>query len=115
MVLIAPSAPALQVLVNICKTYVSQNELQLNNRKSKYMVFKNDLVKDFDCPKIFIDNDAIDLYNCVDYLGMLIRDDLSDEDSILNSIKGIYARGNLITKHFRNCSKEVKVKLFLSY
>ena len=39
MVLIAPSAAALQMLVDTCDAYISQNGLQLNNSKSKYVVF----------------------------------------------------------------------------
>ena len=30
-------------------------------------------------------------------------------------IKGVYARGNVILKRFKNCSTQVKVKLFNSY
>ena len=72
-------------------------------------------MKEFDALQIFIGNHALSQHNRVNYLGMLIRDDCKDDDSMLSSIKGIYTRGNLLTRKFSKCSKEVKVKLFQSY
>ncbi len=43
-VLIAPSATALQQLLNICQDFVKENDLELNLSKSKYMVFKTDIL-----------------------------------------------------------------------
>ena len=83
MVLIAPSAAALQKLVDTCYAYISQNGLQLNNGKSKFMAFKNELVKEFDAPQIYIGNHALSQHNRVNYIRMLIRDDCKDDDSML--------------------------------
>ena len=115
MVLLAPSAFALQSLLDICNMFLKENDLVLNYRKSKYMVFKNDLIDDYDCPRIYIDDSALDLYFSVQYLGMWLRDDLSDNDSVLSTLKGVYCRSNLIVRNFNKCSKQVKTKLFLSY
>lgn len=115
MVILAPSAFALQALVDICNVFVKENDLLLNCSKSKYMVFKSKIVDSFDCPHIFIDKTALDVYFSLDYLGMWIRDDLSDDDSVLSSVKGVYSRSNLICRNFRNCNKDVKKRLFQSY
>ena len=115
MVLLAPSASALQSLVDLCSDYIKENDLLLNCKKSKYMVFKNKLVAEFDCPKIYIDNAPIDLYCGVEYLGMQVRDDFLDDDSVISTMKGIYSRSNLITKNFSHCCTDVKVKLFKNF
>jgi hypothetical protein len=44
-VLIAPSPSALQELVDVCQTFVTENDLQLNKTKSKFTIVKNEIIQ----------------------------------------------------------------------
>ena len=41
--------------------------------------------------------------------------DRSDDDSVDEVIRGLYARGNMIKRRFFMCSEDVKITLFRSY
>ena len=49
------------------------------------------------------------------YLGVTIAANISDDESIHKQCKALYARGNVILRHFRMCSDDVKCLLFSSY
>ena len=49
------------------------------------------------------------------YLGVLLTSTMTDDADIQRQIKATYARGNALIKQFRNCSEDVKVKLFKAY
>ena len=114
-VLVAPSPSALQQLLNLCELFVTENDLKINVRKSKYMVFRTDLVKGMKCPEVFSNNSVIDQVSEVKYLGVFLCDDFSDDMSMVNCIRGTYARGNLLKRNFKHCTQDVKVRLFQSY
>ena len=114
-VLIAPSATALQQLLNICQDFVKENDLELNPSKSKYMVFKTDIIKGLQCPDVYINETLITRVANVKYLGVHICDDLSDDMAIANCVQGTYTRGNIIKRNFSCCTQDVKLKLFQSY
>ena len=44
-----------------------------------------------------------------------MSDSFSDDDDMLRVRKGIYIQGNKLITQFRQCSEEVKVKLFQTY
>lgn len=114
-VLLAPSATALQQLLDTCCDFIAKNDLQLNAAKSKYMVFGSDITKGIQHPDVFIEGQAIRFYTNVKYLGVQISENLKDDLSIINCAKGNYARGNLLKRNFSNCSQQVKLRLFQSY
>ena len=49
------------------------------------------------------------------YLGVNLCDNFTDDESMLNCIRGMYTRGNLIKTNFKYCDREVKLQLFRSY
>ena len=49
------------------------------------------------------------------YLGYLIRNDLSDDATMLNVLKGVYSRGNMLVRNFHMCDVKVKLKLFETF
>ena len=64
---------------------------------------------------ICIDNKAMELVQNVKYLGVNICDNCTDDQSILNCVRGLYMRGNQIKSNFKHCDREVKLQLFWSY
>ena len=49
------------------------------------------------------------------YLGCIITDTLTDNNDIQKTIRGIYARSNMLIRKFSNCSYHVKKFLFQTY
>ena len=49
------------------------------------------------------------------YLGCIIADTLRNDDDIKRTIRGIYARSNMLMRKFYNCSSHVKKFLFKTY
>lgn len=112
--LIAPSAIALQKLINICSKYGIQHDIVYNPLKSVCMVFKPKGYK-LQCPLVCLDNDNIEYVTSVKYLGVIISASLNDNDEILKQMRGLYARSNTFLRKFALCSKEVKQQLFQTY
>jgi hypothetical protein len=46
---------------------------------------------------------------------VLLCEEFDDDGSMLNCIRGIFTRGNVIKRKFSQCNRDVKVKLFQSY
>lgn len=114
-VLIAPSPTALQCLIDVCIEFVNNNDLKLNATKSKYMVFRTEIVNGFEPPQVFVNDIPIPRVSDLKYLGVTICEDCTDDISILKCIRGTYTRGNMIRSCFKDCSMEVKLRLFRSY
>ena len=51
----------------------------------------------------------------VKYLGHIITNNLSDEADIVDKIRGLYGRSNMLLRKFYFCSDHVKNKLFMTY
>ena len=48
-------------------------------------------------------------------MGAIITKDFSDNKDIARQMRGNYARGNMIVKCFKHCTKDVKVLLFKTF
>ena len=80
-VLIAPSPTALQLLVDVCKVYINEKDLMLNWKKSRYMVFRTDLLDGLACPDVLIDNKSTDLVHDMKYICVNLCDNFTDDKS----------------------------------
>ena len=49
------------------------------------------------------------------YLGYVIRSDAADDTAMLNVVRGVYSRGNMLIRNFRHCDTNVKIKLFVTF
>ena len=110
--LMAPSAKALQELINICVNYSDKYELTFNVKKTKIMCC---FATKYSSPKFYIKNSLLDIVHDYKYLGVIVTDSWSDNDDICRQMRGIYTRGNMIIKRFVHCSDVVKARLFRSY
>ena len=73
------------------------------------------IVKGMQCPDLFINGSAISIVTEVKYLGYIIDANCDDDSSILNTVRALYTRGNALKRVFKECTLDVKVKLFQSY
>ena len=66
-------------------------------------------------PKMYFDKKQISVVKEEKYLGYLIRSDCSDDATMLNVLKGVYSRGNMLVRNFHKCDVEIKLKLFETF
>ena len=50
--------------------------------------------------------------NSVKYLGVILTDNLQDDEEIMKQTRNLYAHGNVLLRKFGLCSSEVKQQLF---
>lgn len=112
--LIAPTAIALQKLIDICSNYGIQHDIVYNPSKSVCMVFKPNGYK-LHCPPVRLNNECIEYASSVRYLGVTICSTLCDNEELLKQMRGLYARTNTFLRKFALCSKEVKQQLFQTF
>lgn len=112
--LLAPSAIALQKMINICNLYGTEHDIVFNPVKSVSLVFKPPRYNLY-CPPVYIDNDKVEYVSTVKYLGVLLNASLDDSDEIMKQTRAMYAKGNVLLRKFTNCSHDVKVLLFQAY
>ena len=82
--------------------------------KSVCMVFKPDRFS-LKCPLVHLGNNVLEYQEKVKYLGVLLNDNLNDNDDIMKQMRGLYARANSVLRKFAACSFAVKLRLFQAF
>ena len=113
LVLISPSHKALQLLVNICENYGIRNDVVFSTEKTKCMIFSKRLIQNYH--PINLNGQNVEFVRSITYLGVLIRDDLSDDDEIEHQSRNLCARSNTLSRTFFNCGTLIKNRLFQTY
>ena len=115
MVLLAPSKRALQKLLDICSEYARLHDILYNTEKSYCMVCwpKRILFKFY--PVFYLQNDVLEYVNVYKYLGVMIDDQLRDDDEMNKRMRSIYATGNMLIRKFKNCTIECKLLMFKTF
>ena len=111
---IAPSPRGLQSLLDICTKYGFENDILYNPAKSSCLVVKPSTFQ-LKCPDVYINHNKLDYVVKVKYLGVIICDDMKDDEDMLRHLRSFYARSNSILRKFHNCSVDVKLYLFHAY
>jgi len=112
--LLAPSAIALQKLINMCNEYGIDNDIMYNPLKSIGVIFKPNRYR-LRCPTVHLGGEVIDYKEWVKYLGVIVSADCNDNEEMLKQVRGIYAKCNTILRKFKFCSQPVKLRLFQAY
>ena len=115
IVVLAPSARALQALLDTCTNFGNCNGACYNASKSVVMVCRSKLLKDVKIPYFHLDGAKLNEVTEVKYLGHVIRNDLSDDDDILRATRQLYCQGNVLLRSFHMCTMDVKPRLFRTY
>ncbi len=79
------------------------------------MFIKSNKYKIEHIPTIRLGCKTLDFVHSYKYLGCIINESLSDNNDIKRTLRGIYARANMLIRKFYFCSDTVKRTLFRTY
>ena len=115
MVLMAPSASALQFLLNLCDNYAQSHDIIYNITKSVCMCIQPSNHKIAFNPIVTLSGNALRYVDGHKYLGVYVTTNFKDDINIRSQTCSIYSRGNMLIRNFSHCSEEVKCQLFKSF
>ena len=104
----APTAIALQKLLDVCFEYSITNDLLVNP------VFKLCHFKLY-CPTVSIGTEPLTYVNTVKYLGFVFCENKKDDEDMLIQMRSLYAKSNKVIRMFNHCTVGVKLLLIKSY
>ena len=115
LVLLAPSATSLQSLLNNVDTELSKLELELNDTKSKVMIFSSrNQVSNVSRP-ITMGSKPLQIVRSIKYLGYEIVNDLDNSKDVDCRRSKFYSEFNQVLRKFSDLDKNVKLFLFKQY
>ena len=114
VVLISPSAGALQCLLNVCDKFSDKADLVYNCEKTVCMCISQGRFR-YSLPEFFLKDRKIRIVEETKYLGHIICSDFSDDRDIDRQIRSVYCRSNLLIRRFSKCNDYVKCSLFKSF
>ena len=91
--LMAPTATAMQNLLDVCHNYGAANDILFNPLKSVCIVHKPKYYKLF-CPSVNIGSEPLEFVNETTYLGFTFCNLNKDDKDILGQMTSLYARSN---------------------
>ena len=113
--IVAPCANALQRLLDICTEHADGHNIVFNDTKSVCMCV-NSVKYNLDVfPTVSLGKHDLLYVSSYKYLGCVINEKINDNDYIKRTLRGIYARANMLCRKFYNCSDDVKAFLFRTY
>ena len=115
LVIIAPSAAAMNELLRICDNFAVEHHIVFSTIKSVCMRILPPRVKIDNCPSIYLGETKLQFVNEFTYLGHTITSDFSDDKDILKEMRKLCYRGNCLIRKFRFCDDDVKCTLFRSF
>ena len=115
IVLLAPSRTGLQFLIDVTCKETKRLKLEVNELKSKFMLFSN-TSNDYDnLINVKIDGKQIDSVTTYKYLGFLITSSLNNMEDITRARNKFYSEFNFLLRHFNFADSYVKLFLFKQY
>ena len=111
----SPSLLGVQDLLNVCFEYAKSHHITFNHNKSYGMTIAPKSFSLSSSPRVMLGNSSINFTKQVKYLGVIINDDLNDNDDILRQTRSLYCTANKLKSRFNKCSIEVKNYLFKHY
>ena len=95
--------------------HLTGTQLVYNIKKSVCMLINSSKFNLRTSPTIKLGDTRLSYVSSYKYLGCLITDELSDNGDIKKTLRGIYARANVLIRKFSNCSTRVKKQLFQAF
>ena len=117
IVLLAPSAKALNTLLNICSSFADENKIIFSPTKSVCMRIppRKDENALRSPPNIFLSGSRLQYVCSYKYLGCYIDENFDDNMDIGREVKSMYSRGNNLIRKLGFLPFDVKRSLFMSY
>jgi hypothetical protein len=119
IVLLAPSASALRIMLSICDNYANEYCISFNASKSKCLVVlprKRRFLYDYinNCT-FYVGNNPIEYVDSFAHLGHVITNQLTDNADILKRQNDFVGQANNVLCYFSKLNLCVKYRLFQSY
>ena len=115
MVLLAPTADALQDLIDVCQVYAARHDIVYNTTKTECMVVPPAHSKVSYHKAAWLNGSALTFVDRFTYLGHIISRDMTDDEDIKKQTTKLLVVGNSLLRKFSHCSREVKLELFRSH
>ena len=115
LVLIAPSASALNDLLKVCHAFAIEHHIIFSGIKSVCMRILPPRVKLNNCPSIYLGQSELQFVDEFNYLGHTVTSDFSDDHDILKEMRKLCYRGNCLIRKFKFCNDDAKCMLFKSF
>ena len=112
--LLAPTASAMQYLLDVCYDYGIEHNILFNPIRSVCTIFKPNSYKIY-LPTVFIGSDALKYVSDTKYLGFIYCDSKSDDNDMLRQMRSLYVKSNKLLRTLSHCSPNVKLTLIQSY
>ena len=113
--IMSPSPAGLQKLLDICCMYAESNSIVYNELKTKCICFKPKSRRYLVTSAIHLGKSKLTFVDSIKYLGVIISKDMADTLDMNRHKKYLYSKGNMLCNKFKDCSSEVKVRLFRTY
>ena len=118
MVILAPSWFALQTLLLAVEAEASKLNMTFNTKKTVCMVFNPTDRRKVVCasfPDFTLAGFKLKFVDSFRYLGHIIDNCLCDDQDIKREIKALFTRTNILSRRFKRCTVQVKVRLFKAF
>ena len=112
--LLAPSASALRMMLNVCQNFASSHSLTFNPDKTQLICFACTKLHPISYSISFCGK-TLSLTRSVKHLGHILSSDLSDNLDIIEKTKDMVRKANYMLQMFSCCDKLTKTTLFRSY
>ena len=109
--LMAPTATAMQCMLDICYNYGLDNDVLFNPLKSVCMLFKPKEHKLYRS-NIMIGTEVLKYVDNIKYLGIILCETLKDDEDMIRQMRLLYAKSNKLFRIFSHCTTDVKLVLF---
>ena len=113
LILLAPTASALQCMLNVCTKYALEYNVVFNENKTKLIYYPN-TQSTVRMPKIVFNGIPIKYVNHDKHLGYLIGN-VSENIIISQAISEFLSKVNMVKSHFKNLPPNILYSLFKSY
>ena len=115
IVLLAPSAFCLRLLIKEFHKLERELELKFNSGKTKCMIFSLRYEKNPAVAPFLLEGEPIDFVTTFKYLGFMIQCNLKNNEDIDESRNKFYKEFNCLLRKFHFASKDVLLFLFKQY
>ena len=115
LALVAPSAKALNALLEICDQFADNNDITFSTEKSLAMLVHIGSHATFTPPPVFLSGSSLQYVDRFKYLGHIITADFKDDEDIMRELRNLNVRGNMLVRKFGFLSLDVKCDLFKTY
>ena len=115
IVLLAPSAFGLRLLISKVHQLANELELRFNREKTKCMIFGLHGRKSSPVTSFTLDGEPIQFVDTFKYLGFIIPNNLKNVEDIDNARNKFYKEFNCLLRKFHFVSKEILSYMFKTY